>query len=229
MKTISNSVLFFSLFFIIGCDEDETPPTYLGPIYTIDDMAGIWEMDSHTMDISMTMDIAGIISYGLDSTACVSIGGTYSNGMCTVSDIMLAALTETTCMQLNGEVTNTSLCSVTQTETLCCEGSNSSTFTIASDGSLTMVANYGEVQENTGSISINGTSITMTLINPSMTPSTMTLTGTLSISEDTATLSFLDNSYEDVFSETADGDFPAGTVTGTVTYIMIMTKAAITS
>ena len=171
-----------TLIFINGCSSS---PTSVESI-ELEDITGVWEMTSSMMDISMGIDMIQLIFFGFDEDDCLGTGGNYNNGGCTLSDNMMQSLGSLTCQQLNGIFSNNTCSSITQSMTTCCSESESATYTINLDGSISVLAvdNEGETTVS-GNISLDGSNIMMTMDNqPSMT-------GEITLSGDTMTLEFL--------------------------------------
>ena len=222
---ISTAVL--TIMFFTGCTNNSTGPN---ENYTIDDMIGTWNMVSSTMDMTMAMDISTAFLYMIDEEECTSMGGTYEDEDedgygCTLSDAMISILAPLMCEQMEGQLSN-NMCTYSLEQEICCLES-SQTLTITSEGNITMVTiDADEEYTNIGTISIDGTDITLTMDD------SPELTGTLSISGDnTATFTFaIDNAFVELFEDdVADESFiaaaTAGAISVTATFSMVMEKA----
>ena len=176
-------VSILTLLFFNGCSET----TASFESYELADITGTWEMTSSMMDISMGIDISLLIFYAYDEDDCLTLGGNYNNEGCTLSDYMMQLIGSQTCQQLNGVFSNNTCSSIAQSMTTCCSESESATFTINLDGSISVLTidNEGETTTVAGNISLDGSNIIMTMDNqPSMA-------GAITLSGNTMTLEFL--------------------------------------
>jgi len=167
MKKLLIPILILPLMFFTGCSDEDDTATGSTESYTMSDLVGTWDTTQSSMTQSMSIDFAilGAASglTGADLTA-----------------VALATCTDEYEGTLNGLV-----CTASMTEELCCEEGQSQTVTITSDGSFTEVDTdaYGS-ETITGTITIDGTDLTMTFTDEG---ETFTTSGTLSISGTTAT------------------------------------------
>jgi len=220
-KLISNkkTLLLLMLFFINSCN-DSTSST---KTYTIDDIVGTWKMQSYNMDISISMDLNVALS-SLEESDCGSMGGSYINDSCTLSEDIISLLTTTSCDAMDGEISGT-ICTLNLTEQFCCSDSESQILTITSDGSMTMVnTNNGQDETIMGTISIDGIDILWSLNN------SPELSGIISLLGNTATLEFSlheNNVLAVLDSDEVDESFvnAIDSVTGKV--VMVMEKVDI--
>ena len=180
------SILILLLMFFSGCDDDTLSSS--SDNSTMENMVGTWNMLSSTMDMTTAIDFNTAFFYMFDEENCTL--GTWEDEDgdgygCTMSDVMILVLAPPTCDQLEGEL-NDNVCTFSLVEEICCQESESSILTIASDGSITIlnIDSEGETTE-TGTTSFNGTDITLSMDDSSE------LNGTLSMSgENSATITF---------------------------------------
>jgi len=201
------------------CLEDDSCD---GPSYTLNDIAGVWDMISIITSISIVSDLSVAVTY-LDEEECGDLFGTYSNSTCSVSDATLATIIPPICSDINGSLDGY-LCSYTQIDSMYYSYEDYETVTIDSTGSMTIVAvENGEEETTTGNISVNGSSITWTA------DGAPGLTGTLFITDDssevdTATLEFENVDVMDlVMSENVEEEFQnsLSSVSGSVVMVMV--------
>ena len=154
--------------FFTGCDEEEE--TVVGSTdeesYTIDDMMGTWDMTSHQVEGSVSIDFSSLASMysELDQAYCEYFGLVYDEvDGCTMDDTMLAMMVAGACVEMGGTLAGTT-CTMDILEQQCCEEGESEVATITSDGVMTVVGVDEDDQWTMmGTISIDGTAFTIEL------------------------------------------------------------------
>ena len=193
MKKILIPILILPLMFFTGCSEEEETATGSSESYTISDLVGTW--DTISSENTMSMNIDFVTFYAAQGVDEASLAG------------MTAVLTGL-CADMDGTLSGYT-CSVSETETICCDEGETSTLTVADNGTYTVEDQDGD--GSTGTITIDGTDITI------VDEGSPEMSGTLSISGTTATIS-LSTSID--FSDYYGYEMPGYSMTSIVDMVL---------